>query len=100
MPKQPKSKLQLSVINQRMLGFFSAAWVELIWILIARRITENIFITDRKGMDDPFVKISRATAELNRKANVLAINWSSVACGFLGGIFSPPVKPCQGRNGT
>ena len=94
MPKQPKSRLQLSVISQRMLGFFSAAWVELIWILIARRITENIFITDRKGMDDPFVKISRATDELNRKANVLAIYWRSVAYGFLSGNFLPPVKPC------
>ena len=94
MPKQPKSRLQLSVINQRMLGFFSAAWVELIWVLINRRITENFFITDRKGMDDPFVKISRATAELNRKANVIAISWSSVACGFLNGGFSSPVKPC------
>ena len=100
MPKQPKSRLQLSVFSQRMLGFFSAAWVELIWILIARRITENIFITDRKGMDDPFVKISRATAELNRKANVLAISWSSVAYDFLSGNFLPPVKPCQVRNGT
>ena len=94
MPKQPKSRLQLSVISQRMFGFFSAAWVELIWILIARRITENIFITDRKGMDDPFVKISRATAELNRKVNALAINWSSVACGFLSGKFLPLAKPC------
>ena len=94
MPKQPKSRLQLSVINQRMLGFFSSAWVEFIWVLIARRITENIFITDRKGMDDPFVKSSRVTSELNRKANVLAIDWSSVSCGFLAGNCLPPVKPC------
>jgi len=82
------------------LGFLSAAWIEFIWVLIARRITENIFITDRKGMDDSFVKSSRVTSELNRKPTVLAINWSSVSYGFLSGNFLPPVKPCQVRNGT